>query len=344
MRLPIPRLHLFEIDDQPWLVPFSSHSLAYRRTKFQPTNRFPPSLRAHVQSVLTLMWTMHIPFIQPCSPATLVARKLLEVLGDSLPEYTVVDFCSGAGGPTCEIERVVNNGRDNGAGEGGMEKGEVKKRKPNGKDRDESSPSVSKSDGVDFILTDLHPHISAWGTASRRSPHLRYVPSPIDASAAPSNLLSLAEPPGPSTPSSSYKKKQLHIFSLAFHHFPDPLARRILRNTLATSHAFAIFELQSRTLGSIITILTMWPMLWAVAWWCFWGQLELLFWIYVLPVVPFVVVFDGLVSSLRTRWGEEVERLMVGDRQGWKVDCGGAQHTWPCGDASWVLGTREAKI
>lgn len=266
-----------------------------------------------------------------------------------------------------EIERAVNLER------GGSVVGEVvadEKGEENGQKRNGNSDLIQRRKdapaAVEFVLTDLHPHTSAWREAVKHSDHLHYVPSPIDASAAPSNLLSLAEPPldlssGSSSssllsPSFSIgsdpkekNKKQLHIFSLAFHHFDRPQALRILKNILSTSHAFCIFELQARTLDSLIVVTMTWPLLWAFSWYHFWGNWDLLFWIYIVPIVPFVVVFDGWMSSLRTRWGDEVRDLIVeagGEGElgeGWKVNWGSCKHSRPFGDALWIFGKKGAK-
>lgn len=139
------------------------------------------------------------------------------------------------------------------------------------------------------------------------------------------------------------------MFSLAFHHFDKPLALRIIKNILSTSHAFCIFELQARTLESLILVTMTWPLLWALSWYHFWGSWDLLFWIYIVPIVPFVVVFDGWVSSLRTRWGHEVRDLILeagGEGElgeGWKVNWGGCKHSRPFGDALWIFGKKGAK-
>lgn len=261
-----------------------------------------------------------------------------------------------------EIERAVNLER------GGSVVGEAVEEvegEDDGQTMDGSSGLIQRRKdapaAVEFVLTDLHPHTSAWHEAVKHSDHLHYVPSPIDASAAPSNLLSLAEPPlvpsssrlsfsSPSIGSEQEKQtKQLHIFSLAFHHFDKPLALCIIRNILSTSHAFCIFELQARTLDSLIVVTMTWPLLWALSWYHFWGNWDLLFWIYIVPIVPFVVVFDGWVSSLRTRWGDEVRDLIVeagGEGklgEGWKVNWGGCKHSRPFGDALWIFGKKGDK-
>lgn len=66
------------------------------------------------------------------------------------------------------------------------------------------------------------------------------------------------------------------------------------------------------------------------------------------PVVPVVVVLDGLVSALRTRDRGEVLRLMdevrdvpEGWRVGWRFESGKGMHTWPCGEANWFVGVKD---
>lgn len=76
----------------------------------------------------------------------------------------------------------------------------------------------------------------------------------------------------------------------------------------------------------------------------FWRSPGHLFFTYVIPIIPFVVVFDGLVSSLRTRSAEEVQALMKecgASPDGWTVKSGEEQHTWPIGYMSWVIGVKE---
>ncbi|RFU79463.1 hypothetical protein TARUN_2763 [Trichoderma arundinaceum] len=82
----IPRLHLFEITDQPW---------------------FPAFLRSRIQDALTAAWNSNTP-LQPRSPARIAAATLIRELGSSLSSYTFVDFCAGGGGPSPVIQRTIN--------------------------------------------------------------------------------------------------------------------------------------------------------------------------------------------------------------------------------------------
>ena len=59
--------------------------------------------------------------------------------------------------------------------------------------------------------------------------------------------------------------------------------------------------------------------------------------------MPVVVVLDGLVSCLRTRWGDEVEALMGGGNagaEGWTLEWGSERHSWPSGEMGWVFGKK----
>ena len=317
--LPIPPLRLFEIDDQSW---------------------FPAPLRECVQAVLSLMWRLQLPIIQPASPASLVAHTLQSVIGErKFKKYTFIDFCAGAGGPTPYIEQEVNSTFEQARQDRKQLNGQL------GQNGHAISDGEDGNTGVDFILTDIHPHLPSWSAASKRSENLRFVPSSVDAANAPKNILELAGMPQyGNTISKEKNKKIFRLFSLAFHHFDDPLATKILKNTFETSEGFAIFELQARDVDNIFTVLMMWPLLLAGSWYWFWGQWEHLFWTYVVPVVPFVIVFDGLVSCLRTRRDGEVTELikLTGKSvDGWRFEKGSLMHTWPTGSMGYFIGIKE---
>jgi len=168
-------------------------------------SRFPEYLRRMVQSCLTLAWNFRVPVLQPRSPAQLVSSILYETLSKSVTNYSYVDFCAGAGGPTPYIERYLNK-----------QLATTRKHMVNG----------DTDDSVQFVLTDLHPHIPDWMEAAAKSSNLSFVSRPVDASNAPLDLLK------------NDKKKVFRLFNLAFHHFEDNLARDILKNTIETAHGF----------------------------------------------------------------------------------------------------------
>src|SRR5580700_5116611 len=121
--------------------------------------RFPQYLREKVQSCLTLAWTFRTPIVQKTSPAQLVASTLYHVLANSVTDYTFVDFCAGAGGPTPYIEQDLN---------AKLTLTEPKSPTITNGDALRSSQTISQpaaNKAVKFFLTDLHPHIPDWTEA-----------------------------------------------------------------------------------------------------------------------------------------------------------------------------------
>jgi len=280
-----------------------------------------------------------VPLLQSAAASSTFASTLRSLLGPSLTSYTFVDFCSGAGGPTPSVEQSIN----------------LKLRSNAAWSRDKSTSNDIElvrlngagkepiDDSVDFVLTDIHPHLEAWEKAAKRSDHLRFVREGVDAGNAPLDLLARVE----GLSSEQQQKKVVRLFSLAFHHFDDPAATQILRNTLQTSSGFGIFELQERTFEGLLTAFVIGPALWLGSWYWFWGDWTHLFWTYVIPVVPIVVMLDGWVSAVRTRSGEEILALMKKggmeeEMQGWRFEDGYRLHTWPTGVMRYFVGIKES--
>lgn len=82
-----PRLHLAEIEDQPWC---------------------PSWLREHTHRALARMW--RASNTKRGSPALQASELLLGAIGGpkEAAKYTFVDACAGAGGPTPLLEAAVN--------------------------------------------------------------------------------------------------------------------------------------------------------------------------------------------------------------------------------------------
>ena len=283
--------------------------------------RFPPYLRAKVQAGLTLLWTLKLPLVQASSPAALVAKTIHRVLGDNISDYTYVDFCAGAGGPTPFIEKDLNARLRHTNSDGHVN------------DADDSN------NGIDFVLTDIAPHLEAWEEAAKRSDNIHYISTSVDAANAPRDLLNPFTKKG-----SEFKAKQkvFRLFNLAFHHFEDPLAAKILQNSIDTSDGFGIFELQGRTFSSMITMSLMWPVLLLVSPFYFWNSPGHLFFTYIIPIIPFVIVVDGYTSSLRTRTADEIMALISrnGSVPGWEFRSGSECHSWPTGEMTYFIGIK----
>jgi hypothetical protein len=147
--------------------------------------------------------------------------------------YTYIDFCSGAGGPTPYIEQALNHAtalfaETNSASKTESSEGNIKSNgSTNSNSNIKPQPLRPKEKAIQFVLTDLHPHIESWMRAARQSSNLSYIPEPVDAAAAPTDLIK----------SYSSGNKVFRLFNLAFHHFDDKLARAILKDTVETSDA-----------------------------------------------------------------------------------------------------------
>ncbi|MGB8539777.1 MAG: hypothetical protein WCD57_25355 [Acidobacteriaceae bacterium] len=95
----------------------------------------------------------------------------------------------------------------------------------------------------------------------------------------------------------------------SFHHFPDTLAHAVLEDAVRAGEGFAMTEVTSRTVRACATMflmplfaLVLTPRMRPFRW----SRLLLT---YLLPVIPFVVFWDGLVSCLRTRTPQELLHL-----------------------------------
>ena len=116
------------------------------------------------------------------------------------------------------------------------------------------------------------------------------------------------------------------LFS-AFHHFKPEEARAILRDAVESRSGIGIFEGTQRQpaalLGMLLVPLVVWivtPKIRPFRW-------SRLLWTYLIPVVPFVALFDGLVSCLRTYTVAELREFT---------------DEFPASDYQWEIG--EAKV
>lgn len=166
-----------------------------------------------------------MPFFQTGSPAHLASRVLASQLGPRVRSYVYIDFCAGGGGPTPSIEKHLN---------GSLSSSSLHPAGPKSYADAAATGAPAQVNGdsepVKFVLTDLHPHPDDWAIAARESPNISYEPGSVDAANVPPELVGRYKKEG---------KKVMRLFSLAFHHFDDPLARAILKNTVETSDAFA---------------------------------------------------------------------------------------------------------
>jgi|SRR5579864_1943447 len=111
------------------------------------------------------------------------------------------------------------------------------------------------------------------------------------------------------------------LFS-SFHHLNPEDARSLLQDSVPRRQAIGIFEAPSRRTLTLVSLLFI-----PIATWLFvlfrrpfrWSRL---FWTYLIPIVPLVLLFDGLISCLRAYSPEELKdmtRELGGNGYRWEI-------------------------
>jgi hypothetical protein len=237
----MPRLHLFEIEDQPWCPQvfrdFATDYLHYVQTRFELHRAMVPLLRNALQRSGTAQ---------------------------------VLDLCSGGGGPVLALYETL----------------------------------LSEPAPVLLTLTDRYPNLAAFRRLAARYPEgISYMADPVDATNVPRNLPALRT-----------------LFN-GFHHFAPDAARAVLACAVEVRQPIAIFEIPERRLSTILPLLLT-PLFVALAtplirpflW-------RRLLWTYLLPAIPLLCCWDGLVSQLRAYTVAELMDLTKGlDGYEWKAE------------------------
>jgi hypothetical protein len=145
---------------------------------------------------------------------------------------------------------------------------------------------------ISVCLTDRYPNLQALqgskGVAQRT---IIYYPEPVDATQVPSELTGF------------------RTMFTAFHHFHPEHAAAVLADAVSKRQGIGIFEGTERSLLALVLMLftpvmmlVVTPLIRPFRWSRF-------LWTYVVPVVPAVVLFDGMVSCLRSYNAEELQAL-----------------------------------
>lgn len=151
---------------------------------------------------------------------------------------------------------------------------------------------AAQGETPDVVLTDKYPNAPAAALlAASGAGVVAYHPESVDALNLPRSLDGLRT-----------------MFS-AFHHFPPDAAQALLHDAQRSNAPIAIFEATQRSLVSLLLIaasplfvfLAM-PFVRPFRW-------RNLFFTYVIPVLPLMVLWDGMVSCLRCYTPEELRRM-----------------------------------
>lgn len=153
---------------------------------------------------------------------------------------------------------------------------------------------------VRVTLTDKFPNLDAGRRlAASGIPGLAYHTEPVDATYVPAELTGMRT-----------------IFT-AFHHFPPEKARAVIDDAVSKDQPIGIFELTSRSVPALLWMLVSPLGLWLLtprmpgASWKKWLLT------YVIPVIPMVVLLDGIVSCFRTYSVEELKAMATASSYTW---------------------------
>ena len=197
----------------------------------------------------------------------------------------VVDLCSGGGGPWLTLERALVAGN---APDADLS------REPTRHRPIEANRAASPRDDVIVELTDLFPNLAALASLQERSGgRCRFRTEPVDATDVPVGM------------------DGVRTMFNCFHHFPPERARAILADAVRKRRGIAIFEGVDRRCLPLLAMPLQAACVFAMTPWVRPFKWSRLLFTYVIPLIPFVVYFDGTVSMLRIYSPDELRELVA---------------------------------
>lgn len=152
---------------------------------------------------------------------------------------------------------------------------------------------------LEIILTDLYPNVQAFKEISKQTNgQVGYIDTPIDATSVPTDLVGF--------------RLQL----LSFHHFEPETAQRILQDAVNANAVIGIFEAHERKSVYLISMLFSPLMVLIFTPFIKPFKLSRLLFTYLIPIIPVCVLWDGLVSVLRTYTTAEMGNMIEQIDQG----------------------------
>jgi len=237
------RVHFIEFHDQPW---------------------FPSALRDYVTDALQFGFNL-VRVYAPIAP-------LLQGVLDSTGSRSIVDMCSGAGGPWLELRLDLG---------------------PDLSRRLESRKSPGNAPALQICLTDKYPNLLAFQKVKAASEgRVTFYPGSVDAAKVPREL------------------KGMRTMFTAFHHFLPEEGRAILQDAVDAGEGMGIFEIARRAPSTIGLTFVFVLMLFVCTPWIRPFRWSRLLWTYLVPIIPFVLLFDGVVSCLRTYRPQELREIV----------------------------------
>jgi hypothetical protein len=247
---------------------------------------FPSSLREEITDALQFGLKL-LKAYAPIAP-------LLQSVLDSTGSRSIVDVCSGGGGPWLDLSRKLQ----------------------------------PDAEVFHILLTDKYPNLRAFQYLRAASEnHIAFYPDSVDAMKVPGEL------------------QGFRTMFTSFHHFPPEEARAILQNAVDAGQSIGIFEITRRAPS---TIVLMFP--WALMPLVFTPLISPFRWsrllcTYVVPIIPLVLLFDGVVSCLRTYRPPELREMikkLAGIEYQWEV----GEHSKASGRApiTYLIGYPKARV
>lgn len=143
-------------------------------------------------------------------------------------------------------------------------------------------------------LTDLYPNARAFEDLADGVPGLTFCSEPVDATNVPEHLSGVRT-----------------MFN-CFHHFPPAAARAILADAVRKRRAIAIFEGVDRRLLPILAMPLQVALVFLLTPWVRPRKASRFALTYLVPAIPALVFFDGVMSMLRIYQPDELTELIRG--------------------------------
>jgi hypothetical protein len=145
---------------------------------------------------------------------------------------------------------------------------------------------------VSVCLTDKYPNAAAFDRAKIASHNrIHFHAAPVDVANVPPDL------------------NGFRTLFASFHHFPPQQAQAILQDAVDRRQGIGLFEVPGRHVLTILLVFLVPVADWIVTPFLRPFRWSRLLWTYVIPVIPAVLWFDGLVSCLRVYSPRELAEL-----------------------------------
>jgi hypothetical protein len=133
---------------------------------------------------------------------------------------------------------------------------------------------------IHLILTDKYPNLEIFKKI--REKHVTPILEPTDALKVPQDL------------------RGVRTLFTSFHHFKPQQAKEILENAVNASMPIGIFEITERKPASLMTLLVAPITCLIFSFFIRPRKLSRFFWTYIIPIIPLLYTWDGIVSNIRT--------------------------------------------